>query len=395
MSEALELINSGALVLQAPEKVIAEAKRAAIALMDVVRAKKKPVIMNGETYLELEDWTLLGRFFNSTPKVRSTNYVEYGDVKGFEAVADVITLIDGQPVVIVSADSMTLSDEDNWGDRPKYEWQEDLDKDGKIQWVDGDNGKKRPKKKKVKIGAEPTPLFQLRSMAQTRACAKALRLAYSWVVVLANNDGAKLSTTPAEEMGGTTIEGGTAEEAKPAVAEPKRQDRSGVKISEGQRKRMYAMAREAGFDADTRVKEVITAYGYAHADDVVRGKEEGFYDHICKALVDKTWKPPAAAPAAKASLTPVTIEGKCNGITEIPADGDKDAFIVLTFGEKEVHCFDYRQFDLLKTAVDKDCKLNCGMKEGFPNKVKLLKILKVGDKEWLEDGTPVIQQNQQ
>jgi hypothetical protein len=41
------------------------------------------------------------------------------------------------------------------------------------------------------------PEFQLRSMAQTRACAKALRNAFAWIPVLAGYEG-----TPAEEMDG-------------------------------------------------------------------------------------------------------------------------------------------------------------------------------------------------
>ena len=44
-------------VSRAPEQVLEEAKRAAKALGDVVRNKKKPVIMNGEQYLERYDRT--------------------------------------------------------------------------------------------------------------------------------------------------------------------------------------------------------------------------------------------------------------------------------------------------------------------------------------------------
>ena len=48
---------------------------------------------------------------------------------------------------------------------------------------------------KVQVGETATPLFQLRSMAQTRACAKALSNLFKWVVVLAG-----YRPTPAEEM---------------------------------------------------------------------------------------------------------------------------------------------------------------------------------------------------
>ena len=54
---------------------------------------------------------------------------------------------------------------------------------------------KRPKKERVRLGDETVPLFQLASMAQTRANAKVLRNVLSWVAVLAG-----YRPTPAEEM---------------------------------------------------------------------------------------------------------------------------------------------------------------------------------------------------
>src|SRR6185437_14382005 len=59
-------------------------------------------------------------------------------------------------LVISSAEAMCLNDEPNWKSKP---------------------------------------MFQLKSMAQTRACAKALRNVLAWVVVLAG-----YAPTPAEEM---------------------------------------------------------------------------------------------------------------------------------------------------------------------------------------------------
>ena len=146
--------RSGDLIVnRPPELVLDEAKKAAKALDDVLKNKKKPVIMNGEQYLEFEDWQTVGRFYGITAKVVSTNFIEYGEVKGFEAKA-VALRIDGME--ISGAEAMCLNDEQNW---------------------------------KIK------PLFQLRSMAQTRACAKALRNVLAWVVVLAG-----YRPTPAEEI---------------------------------------------------------------------------------------------------------------------------------------------------------------------------------------------------
>ena len=136
-----------------PEIVLAEAQKAAKALADVVSKKKRPVMMNGEQYLEFEDWQTVGRFYGVTAKIISTEYLDYGEAKGFQARAVAIRT-DGME--ISAAEAMCLSDEPNW---------------------------------------KTKPLFQLRSMAQTRACAKALRNVLAWVVVLAG-----YRATPAEEI---------------------------------------------------------------------------------------------------------------------------------------------------------------------------------------------------
>jgi hypothetical protein len=165
--QALEVVPHDILVQRAPEKVLAEAKQAATALQDVISKKKRPVIMNGEQYLEFEDWQTLGRFYGVTARISRTAPVMFNEAQGFEASADAIRA-DG--MVISSADAMCLNDEPNW---------------------------------------ERKPAYQLRSMAQTRACAKALRNVLAWVVVLAG-----YKPTPAEEMSGVN---GDRQEAKDDV----------------------------------------------------------------------------------------------------------------------------------------------------------------------------------
>ncbi len=147
-----------------PEIVLKEARDAAKALADVVSKKKKPVIMNGEQYLEFEDWQTVGRFYGITAKVIETHFIDYGNAQGFEARA--VALRRG--IEISAAEAMCLNDEPNWSKKP---------------------------------------LFQLKSMAQTRACAKALRNVLAWVVVLAG-----YKPTPAEEM--------TGQEHKPSISQP-------------------------------------------------------------------------------------------------------------------------------------------------------------------------------
>jgi len=184
-----------------PQEILLQAQEAAKALTTVIAGKKNPVMFNKEQYLEFEDWQTVARFYGYTVQAISTNFVEYGEVKGFEAKANVLDRL-GQ--VVSSAEGMCLNDEANWGARPKYEWHY-VCKNGNIQladpgkeqiiWEKTSSGKSLPKKQKILIGTEQVPLFQLRSMAQTRACSKALRNVLAWVVVLAG-----YKPTPAEEM---------------------------------------------------------------------------------------------------------------------------------------------------------------------------------------------------
>jgi len=141
---------------RAPEQVLEEARRAAKALVSVIESKKKVVKINGELYPEFEDWQTLGKFYGLAAKVSETSLINIDDARGWEAKAAVVQIATGRE--ISTAWSMCLSDEPRWGNRP---------------------------------------LFQLRSMAQTRACAKALRNVLGWVLVLAG-----CNPDPAEEMDG-------------------------------------------------------------------------------------------------------------------------------------------------------------------------------------------------
>ncbi len=162
---------------RSPSAVLAEAHTAAKSLKDLISKKEKKVMMNGKQYLEFEDWQTVGGFYGAKAKAISTEYVEIGNAKGFKAKA---VVIDANGNEISSAEALCLNDEEKWSTRAKYEW-----KDGK----------------KEKVGDVPVPTFQLMSMAQTRACAKALRNVFAWVVVLAG-----YAPTPAEDMTGEETE---------------------------------------------------------------------------------------------------------------------------------------------------------------------------------------------
>lgn len=393
MTQSLVLNNESVNALavsRPPEQILAEAKNAADVLMRVYNSKpeKDKVKMNGNYYLEFEDWNTLARFFNVTPKTKSTEFVTYGSVQGFEALAEATTVIDGVPVVLTSADAMCLNDEENWGMRAKYEWQEVKDADGKIQWEDNPNkpGSKRPQRKRNKVGEEPTPLFQLRSMAQTRAQAKCLRQLFSWVIVLAELKG--IATTPAEEMSGSTIQ--QEGDVKPEVQHPKQSQPTGAPISEGQRKRMYAIARDAGFNAEERVKQVMGAYGFEKDTFITKDK----YAEISAALTDKNWTAPVAAKQVeKQEAKPSSVEGRVDDVRE--GKDSHGPFLCLDMGGVELYAREPGMFELLKTAKGKDCAFMATVINKEKMRGKIVSILRVGDKEWDAKGLPVIRIDRQ
>lgn len=136
-----------------PKQQVEQASLAANALMSVMKQKKKKVEFNGEQYLEFEDWQTIAQFYNHTVGIEWTKPIEEsGKIIGFEAKANLFS----KGIVIGGAEAACMRDEGNW---------------------------------------KTKPLFQLRSMAQTRAMAKALRSRFGFVAVLAG-----FKPTPAEEM---------------------------------------------------------------------------------------------------------------------------------------------------------------------------------------------------
>jgi hypothetical protein len=130
-----------------PEVALASAQKAAKALLKVV-SQKRQIVINGKRYLTFEDWQTIGRFYGVTVGVASTTKAE----DGYEARA---VVYNGEATIISAAEGICTRSERKWKDRDDY---------------------------------------ALKSMAQTRACAKALRNVLAWVAVLAGFEG-----TPAEE----------------------------------------------------------------------------------------------------------------------------------------------------------------------------------------------------
>lgn len=142
-------------VAVSPTAVINEAQGMANALYNVVEKQHLYMDIGGKKYLQLEAWQLLGKFCNVHGIVEEVQPVEYFGAKGFEARA---VVRDNKGVVIAAAEAVCMDDEDNW------------------------KGK---------------PMFQLKSMAQTRSLSKAYRSSLSFIVSIAG-----YAATPAEEMQG-------------------------------------------------------------------------------------------------------------------------------------------------------------------------------------------------
>lgn len=142
------------IISEEPKAIIEHGRRGAVMLKRLIEGRKDKVTIAGKTYLQFQDWQTIARFYGSTASIEWTKPLMKGEVVfGWEAKAQVLN---SRGLVLSNAESSCSRDEPTWKDRPD---------------------------------------FQLRSMAQTRACAKALRNVYSWVAVLAGYEG-----TPAEEM---------------------------------------------------------------------------------------------------------------------------------------------------------------------------------------------------
>lgn len=259
-----------------PDVVLGAARTAAKALQNVIDQKPKKVMMGGEQYLEFEDWQTLGRFYGITAKEDGdAEFVDLAGIQGFKANA--VALFKGQ--VLSRATAYCLNDEDKWSARTKYAWAyvkrsggysvEDPGKDELI-WESKD-GKSRPKKERINLGEEKVPLYQLASMAQTRANAKALRNVLAWVAVLAG-----YRPTPAEELPVEHI--ANKPEAKPEKTITKKQ------LAEFDDLIKAIKAIDPTFDADLFVTGYLklTILGNLRADDYDKVKTR-FLDRLDKA----------------------------------------------------------------------------------------------------------------
>jgi len=141
----------------APPEVMGRMQNVARALADVVNRQKLYTNIQGKKYVLAEGWTTLAGLLNLSPCTAWTRRVPDYDTEAWEARVEVFH--NGQ--LRGAAEAMCSRDEPRWKDQPSY---------------------------------------AIRSMAQTRAMSKALRLPLGFVMKLAGYE-----ATPADEMDGVNV----------------------------------------------------------------------------------------------------------------------------------------------------------------------------------------------
>lgn len=141
-------------LVQNPAEVIAVGKAMATQLKSVIKGANLIVKIGQGEHIRFEGWQTVGAFFRATPITEWTEELKTEEGTFFGVKCHVGIYQNGQK--IAGADALCTKNEKNWKSKEAYE---------------------------------------LGSMAQTRAAAKAFRMAFSWIVVLAGYSG-----TPAEEV---------------------------------------------------------------------------------------------------------------------------------------------------------------------------------------------------
>jgi len=149
------IVQTGEVIEKTPEDLLLAARDAAQALERVIQLNDRPPVMfNGKRYLEFHHWQVCAKFYHVTVRTLEAVPCEIDGQKGFKAKAEVIDEKTG--LIVGGAEAYCFRDEPNWAKKP---------------------------------------LFQLASMAQTRAASKALANKFRFVAIVAGYEG-----TPSEEM---------------------------------------------------------------------------------------------------------------------------------------------------------------------------------------------------
>ncbi len=231
-----EVIEIG--LQKTPDEIMVDASSAARALENLIQSnKRKPMEFNGKRYLEYPHWQTIAKFYHTSAATGEALFVDVAGVTGFRAKAQVLDEKTG--MVVGYAEAYCMKDEPNWKHKP---------------------------------------LFQLASMAQTRAASKALSNKYRYVAIVAGYE-----PTPGEEIDMTTERNLRAPKEKAVAApvadaeeipfgEPAVQEGTFASkvplITDKQRKMLFARTRDAGIGEDHLKDYLWSQYTLEHTKDL-------------------------------------------------------------------------------------------------------------------------------
>lgn len=193
----------GTLQAATPGALVTAAAGVAGELAQVIQRQRLAVTIQGRQYVKCEGWTTLGVMLGCVAREVATT--EQDGI--YTATVELVRMADGACISRASAECGSEDEQDKYG---------------KPVWAS-------------------RPRYARRSMAQTRATAKACRLAFSWIMALAG-----YQPTPAEEM---------------PDAEPTR-------ISASQHKLLEAQIRDYGLDRARVQGWTGKAWGVHHLPDL-------------------------------------------------------------------------------------------------------------------------------
>jgi len=188
------------LELYGKQEVIINACSIASTLSNIIRQQRLITSIKGKEYVNVEGWTTLGAMLGVIPREVSTTEEE----GIYTSIVELVRISDG---AVIGRASAECGEEEPWASRPRY---------------------------------------ARRSMAQTRATAKACRLAFSWIMKLAGYE-----PTPAEEM-------------------PPEHDQESTEaiISKYRHKALEAKIRDFGLDRERVKAWIFKAWGVKHINQV-------------------------------------------------------------------------------------------------------------------------------
>jgi hypothetical protein len=250
-----------------PAEVVQRAAVVATALADLVHKQNLVVRIGQSEHVRVEGWTLLGSMLGVFPIVTWTRPIlkEHDTpptptTEGWEARVEARTR-NGE--IVGAAEAECMRSEDAWGWTPTNKY-----------------GKPLP----------PRDDYALRSMAQTRAVSKALRLPLGFVMQLAG-----FNPTPAEEMVAPTVD--MYDPDIPFGDAPQPQLQPPKFISEKQCTRLWTLAQKAEVDESALRAIVLAQTGQESTKQIKVGRE---YDAIVAALGSGTGNSQALEPKLEA-----------------------------------------------------------------------------------------------